>query len=109
MQSPLSAGTPRRRRDPSDPPSPLRQRLRDVAEAALAQGITRPMPTTFEIIRDGPPAGRDTGEEDGEGGEGKGGGMDFIVSVISAEALKAKVCRRGFLVELSTAGESPTV
>lgn len=67
------------------------------------------MPTTFEIIRDGPPAGRDTGEEDGEGGEGKGGGMDFIVSVISAEALKAKVCRRGFLVELSTAGESPTV
>lgn len=68
-------------------PSPLRKRLRDVADTALAAGITVPMHTTFEVVR---------APCDGEEGvtqvtEGAGGGMDFIVSVISGGALEAKV------------------
>ncbi|CAM9660913.1 unnamed protein product [Ectocarpus sp. 12 AP-2014] len=97
-KSPLSAGTPRHRiggapgggggsssnsgsaEGPGSyaRPSPLRQRLQHVADTALADGITLPMHTTFEVVR----AERQ--------GEEEGGGMDFIVSVISGEALEAK-------------------
>lgn len=62
----------------------MRRRLKNVADSALAEGITLPMHTTYEIIR--------AGDEDKPPGEGEGrGGMDFIVSVISSEALEAKV------------------
>lgn len=60
-----------------------------MADAALAEGITLPMHTTFEVIRSGV-----SGDiVDGDGGDGADGGegMDFIVSVISTEALEAKV------------------
>lgn len=96
-RSPLSAGTPRHERDPSpsDPgavaysgPSPLRRRLQDVADTALAEGITLPMHTTFEVVRAN---GGDGGDERDRKGRK---GMDFIVSVISSEALEAKVRER---------------
>lgn len=110
-KSPLSAGTPRH--EPSaagaavggsggggetgafSPPSPMRKRLQQVADTALAAGITMPMHTTFEVVRgeDGGRGGSGSGGGDGggeRGGEGEGG-MDFVVSVISSEALEAKV------------------
>ena len=59
-----------------------------MADAALAEGITLPMHTTFEVIRSG--VSDDGIEGDGSGGRAEGG-MDFIVSVISTEALEAKV------------------
>ncbi|CAM9451311.1 unnamed protein product, partial [Laminaria digitata] len=57
-KSPLAAGTPRHRTDEGRAgtfprPSPLRKRLQEVADAALAEGITLPMHTTFEVIRSG--------------------------------------------------------
>ena len=60
--------------------SPLRSRLQEVADAALSEGVTMPMHTTFEVVR--------AGDREGEGEEG---GMDFIVSVMATKALEAKV------------------
>lgn len=108
--SPLSAGTPRHRiggapggsnssksgsgEGPGSylGPSPLRERLRHVADTALADGITLPMHTTFEVVR-----------ADGEG-EVEGAGMDFIVSVISGEALEAKVGMSANVLALAEEG-----
>lgn len=110
-KSPLSAGTPRHEADDArgktgayTGPSPLRKRLQQVADTALAEGITLPMPTTFELVRGevgGAGAGAgDGGGDGGDGGDGDGGGggagMDFIVSVISSDALAAKVGDRSF-------------
>ena len=110
-RSPLAAGTPRHESSAADTaaaggargaypgPSPLRKRLQQVADTALAAGITLPMHTTFEVVREevggsGPDStGRGAGGADG-GGEGEGG-MDFVVSVISSEALEAKVGGEG--------------
>lgn len=86
-QSPLSAGTPRHRDVANNGAgmfsevSPLRKRLQDTADDALAEGITVPMHTTFEVVRSG-----DAGDEDQ-------GGMDFIVSIIASKALGSKVMR----------------
>lgn len=102
-KSPLSAGTPRHEGDPSSSdakgvgtysgPSPLRKRLQEVADTALAEGITLPMHTTFEVVRANAGAGAGAS---GDKGDGKGEkGMDFIVSVISSEALEAKVREHG--------------
>lgn len=112
-KSPLSAGTPRHDGDPSpsDPtgagtysgPSPLRKRLQDVADTALAEGITLPMHTTFEVVRA-------NGVDGGGGGEGdreRRKGMDFIVSVISSEALEAKVREREREIERAGRAEPP--
>ncbi|CAM9937951.1 unnamed protein product [Scytosiphon promiscuus] len=63
-------------------PSPLRKRLRSVADTALAAGITLPMHTTFEVVR--------APGDGGRASEGVEEGMDFIVSVISGGALEAK-------------------
>eukprot|EP00903_Cladosiphon_okamuranus_P012957 g12096.t1 len=93
-KSPLAAGTPRHetvdargKTGAYAGPSPLRKRLQQVADAALAAGITLPMHTTFEVVR-GEVEVHGGGDAGGDGGEG--GGMDFIVSVISSEALEAK-------------------
>lgn len=60
-----------------------------MADTALAARITLPMHTTFEVVRGEVGGG---GDADGNGGDRAGvGGMDFIVSVISSEALEAKV------------------
>eukprot|EP00752_Nemacystus_decipiens_P005376 g4876.t1 len=92
-KSPLAAGTPRHQTDDAKgktgafaAPSPLRKRLQEVADTALAGGITVPMHTTFEVIRGEVGGGAGSGGGDGEGGAG----MDFIVSVISSNALAAK-------------------
>lgn len=112
-KSPLSAGTPRHDSNAASSalpsrggsgggegeavgigayagPSPLRKRLRNVADTALAAGITVPMHTTFEVVR-ALGSGGGTGEGVTQIAEGVEGGMDFIVSVISGGALEAKV------------------